>query len=76
MFPNTEPKNRNLVKKIGLRISTLREIKGFSLSKFSQYVQIPVEDLEQYEKGSKAMTIDEIATIADALEIAAFHFFL
>jgi hypothetical protein len=28
------------------------------------------------ENGSKAMTIDDLATISDVLEIGGFHFFL
>ena len=76
MTTNTEPKNRKLIQKIGTRISILREVRGFSREKFSEYVQIPLEDLEQYEKGTKAMTIDELAIIASALGIGGFHFFL
>jgi transcriptional regulator with XRE-family HTH domain len=72
----TKPKNHKLVKKIGLRLSILRDNRGFTQSKFAEYVQIPLEDLEQYETGSKAMTIDDLATISSALDIGAFHFFL
>lgn len=73
---NTKPKNHQLIKKIGLRISTLRDVRGFTRARFADYVQIPEEDLEQYESGEKSMTIDDLATIATALEIGAFHFFL
>lgn len=76
MTTNTQPKNQKLIQKIGRRISIIREVRGFSRSKFAEYVQIPEDELEQYENGSKAMTIDELATISDALEIGGFHFFL
>lgn len=76
MTTNTTPKNHQLIKKIGLRISILRDLRGFNQSKFAEYVQMPLENLEQYEAGTKSMTIDDLATIASALDIGTFHFFL
>lgn len=72
----TTPKNHKLIRKIGLRISIIRDNRGFSRSKFAEYIQMPEQELEQYETGAKSMTIDDLATIASALDIGAFHFFL
>jgi transcriptional regulator with XRE-family HTH domain len=44
--------------------------------KLAELSQISAKNIQQYETGSRAMTIDELAIIADALQIGAFHFFL
>lgn len=74
--PTSLPKNHKLIKKIGLRISTIREIRGISKSKLAELARISLGDLEKYEAGEKAIKADDLATIADILEIGAFHFFL
>ena len=72
----TGPKNYKLIKKIGVRISVLRKVRGFSLEKFSEVSKISIQNLEKYEAGEKSMTIDELVMIADILRIGAFQFFL
>ena len=72
----TGPKNYKLIKKIGVRISVLRKVRGFSLEKFSEVSKISIQNLEKYESGEKSMTIDELVMIADILRIGAFQFFL
>lgn len=60
---NTKPRNQKLVKKIGLRISILRNVRGMSRLKLAEAAQISVRKIREYESGNKAMTIDELATI-------------
>jgi transcriptional regulator with XRE-family HTH domain len=73
---NTKPRNQKLVKKIGLRISILRNVRGMSRLKLAEAAQISVRKIREYESGNKAMTIDELATISDVLQMEAFQFFL
>lgn len=70
------PQNHSLVQKVGLRISVLREVRQISRSKLALHTKISTKDLRSYELGDKAMTIDELFTIASALHMGAFHFFM
>lgn len=74
--PNNLPNNHKLIKKIGKRISIVRGVSGISRDKLAELAKISPKDLRQYEMGNKAMTIDELATISDVLQMGAFHFFL
>jgi hypothetical protein len=70
------PRNSQLIKKIGNRISIIRNVRGFLLEKFSEMTKIPVKDLGEYEAGNRDISVDDLVVIAGVLEIGAFHFFL
>jgi transcriptional regulator with XRE-family HTH domain len=67
--------DRELSKKIGRRIFSLRENKGMSLDELSFGIGISQQQLFEYESGQNKITVDCLVRIAEVLNLKMIHFF-
>jgi len=72
----TTQQNQQLIKALGLRISTIRNVQGMSRSRLSRLAEISMEDLRDYEKGFRPIQIDQLERISGVLKVKIFQFFL
>jgi transcriptional regulator with XRE-family HTH domain len=68
-------KNKELVKKIGQRIFTLRKMQGLSREELACRIGIGQQQILKYEIGYSRITADRIANIAKALNLELSLFF-
>lgn len=60
---------------IGDKIRTIRKSKGFSQIEIAEKAQIAVNSLRNYEAGKRQPNMEQLRTIADALEVSLSDLF-
>lgn len=61
--------------KIGEKIKKLRKSQGLSQSKLAEYIGVSYQQIQKYESGRSAITIDRLFQIANALNVSIAIFF-
>ncbi|MFC4024096.1 helix-turn-helix domain-containing protein [Oceanobacillus longus] len=57
-------------KRIGRRVKAFRKLKGFTQIDFAKALDVSVAQLGNIERGTKTMSDDQLARIADKLSIS------
>jgi transcriptional regulator with XRE-family HTH domain len=71
-----KPSETEFLKKLGLRIRTIREEKGFSQEKLSFECGLHRTYISSVERGKRNIAVINLRKIADALGIPITHFFV
>jgi transcriptional regulator with XRE-family HTH domain len=66
--------NKELIKKIGKNIFTLRQSKGLSREELAFRIGICQQQLFKYETGANRITVDRLINIAEALDAEIINF--